>query len=123
MASTAKRNHRVFYDWLVLGRPDQLPPVATKAGDAWHTWLVLGGRGSGKTRTGAEWVRSQALGTEPLCDRRSNRIALIGDTIAQVRSVMVEGMSGLMNVHAPRTRPKLEASKNQLIWDNGTIAQ
>ena len=91
--------------------------------ELWHTWLVLGGRGSGKTRTGAEWVRAQAIGEPPLADRRSHRIALIGDTIAQVRSVMIEGVSGLLSVYPPDDRPKLEVSRNQLVWPNGTIAQ
>ena len=84
---------------------------------------MLGGRGSGKTRTGAEWVRAQAVGEPPLADRRSHRIALVADTIAQVRSVMIEGVSGLLSVYPPEQRPKLEASRNQLVWPNGTIAQ
>lgn len=112
-----------LYDWLTWGRDDQLPPLFAKSGLPWHTWLVLGGRGSGKTRTGAEWVRAQAMELAPIADRRSFRIALVGETIGQVRSVMVEGMSGLLSVHPPRQRPKLEASRNQLVWPNGAIAQ
>jgi len=68
-------------------------------------------------------VRAQALGIEHLSDRRSHRIALIGETIGQVRSVMIEGVSGLLSVHEPGTHPKFEASKNQLVWENGSIAQ
>jgi phage terminase large subunit-like protein len=113
----------IIFDWLVLARDDQLPPVLTAKGEPWHTWLVLGGRGSGKTRAGAEWVRAQALETLPIADRRSHRIALVGDTISQVRSVMIEGLSGLLSIHRPAERPTLEASKNQLVWPNGTIAQ
>ena len=54
---------------------------------------------------------------------RATRIALVGETIGQVRSVMIEGLSGLLSIHPPRERPKLEVSKNQLVWPNGSIAQ
>ena len=107
----------------LCGRDDQLPPVLTTKGEPWHTWLVLGGRGSGKTRAGAEWVRAQALHLADIADRRSHRIALVGDTIGQVRNVMIEGLSGLLSIHLPAERPTLEASRNQLVWPNGTIAQ
>jgi phage terminase large subunit-like protein len=113
----------VKYDWSVNARDDQLAPVLAKGGGRWHTWLMLGGRGSGKTRAGAEWVRAQVEGEPLLADRRSHRIALVGDTIAQVRSVMIEGISGLMSVYPPDQRPKLEVSRNQLVWVNGAIAQ
>ena len=113
---------RFFFDWSQWARPDQEPPLATKAGLAWHTWLLLGGRGSGKTRAGAEWIRAQALGP-PHSRRVARRIALVGETIAQVRSVMVEGVSGLLAVHAPMERPALELASNQLVWANGAIAQ
>lgn len=113
----------VTYHWAVHARDDQFAPVLAKGGGRWHTWLVLGGRGSGKTRTGAEWVRAQVIGEPPLADRRSHRIALVGDTIAQVRSVMIEGVSGLLSVYPLDDRPKLEVSKNQLVWPNGTVAQ
>jgi len=101
---------RLAYDWQVWARNDQLAPVTTEGGRAWQTWLILGGRGSGKTRAGAEWVRARAL-------------ALIGLTIAQVRSVMIEGVSGLLAVHAPNERPHYDVSRNQIQWSNGTIAQ
>jgi phage terminase large subunit-like protein len=114
---------QIVHDWMIQARNDQLAPWRTAAGQPWRTWLILGGRGSGKTRAGAEWVRAQAAGRAPLADTRSHRIALVGDTIAQVRSVMVEGVSGLLSVYPPAQRPKLEVSRNQLVWDNGTIAQ
>jgi len=113
----------IVHDWAVNARDDQLAPVFARGGGRWHTWLVLGGRGSGKTRAGAEWIRAQVEGEPPLADRRSHRVALVGDTIAQVRSVMIEGVSGLFAVYPPKERPRLEASKNQLVWDNGSIAQ
>ncbi|KAB2920603.1 MAG: DNA-packaging protein [Hyphomicrobiaceae bacterium] len=113
---------RCWYDWILWARDDQLPPEATAEGEPWRTWLILGGRGSGKTRAGAEWVRAQALGP-PHSPTRARRIALVGETIAQVRSVMVEGVSGLLSVHAPAEKPVLEVSKNQVVWRNGAIAQ
>ncbi|MGD9866732.1 MAG: phage major capsid protein [Hyphomicrobiales bacterium] len=99
-------------DWPTWARDDQLPPRHSD----WTTWLVLGGRGAGKTRTGAEWVRARAK-------RAGERIALVGGTLGEVRSVMIEGVSGLMAVHAPGEHPKFEPSKRQLVWPNGAIAQ
>lgn len=109
-------------DWTLWARDDQLPPAAD--GDApWRTWLLLGGRGAGKTRAGAEWVRAQALGLAPAAAEPARRIALVGETLGDVRSVMVEGVSGLMSVHADNERPVFETSKSQLVWSNGVIAQ
>ena len=114
---------RIQHDWLIWARDDQLPPLEAQCGGAWSTWLVLGGRGSGKTRTGAEWVRALALGIPDLVAAPARRIALLGETIAQVRSVMIEGVSGILSVHANHERPTLEISRNQLVWPNGAIAQ
>ncbi|MEQ8825470.1 MAG: terminase family protein [Filomicrobium sp.] len=110
-------------DWQIWARDDQLPPVATPDGMPWSVWLVLGGRGAGKTRAGAEWIKAQALGLSPFANKPAGRIALVGETIADVRSVMVEGVSGLLAVHRPEERPLFEPSKMQLTWPNGTIAQ
>jgi phage terminase large subunit-like protein len=52
----------IAYDWCVNARDDQLAPLLAKGGGRWHTWLLLGGRGSGKTRAGAEWIRAQVEG-------------------------------------------------------------
>ncbi len=101
---------------------DSVPEVTVEDAD-WRTWLIMGGRGSGKTRTGAEWVRAQALGLPPFAHRAAGRIALVGETIADVRSVMVEGVSGILSVHAPHERPVYEPSKRQLTWANGAVAQ
>lgn len=109
-------------DWQLWARDDQLPPVATAAGQPWRTWVFLGGRGSGKTRAGAEWVRAIALGLWP-DEPAARRIALVGPTQAHVRAVMIEGVSGLMAIHAANERPHLEISKAQLVWPNGAIAQ
>lgn len=113
----------ILADWQVWARDDQLPPQATAAGGAWRVWLILGGRGAGKTRAGAEWVRAKALGIPPLGSEPARRIALVGETLADVRRVMIEGVSGLMAIHCADERPELEISKAQLVWPNGTIAQ
>jgi phage terminase large subunit-like protein len=109
--------------WDVWGRDDQLPPLATGSGAPWRTWLILGGRGAGKTRAGAEWVKAQALGLWPLADAPVERIALVGETLHDVRSVMIEGVSGLLRLHGSFDRPVYEPSKQQLVWPNGAIAQ
>ena len=109
---------RLEHDWQVWAREDQLPPPGE-----WVNWLVLGGRGAGKTRTGAEWVRGMALGLAGFSSRPVRRIALIGETLEDVRSVMIEGESGLLGVHPESERPHFESSKRQLLWPNGTVAQ
>ena len=106
------------YIWEVWANPlHQVEPE----GD-WLTWAILGGRGAGKTRTGAEWVRARAEGTTPGAPGKSRRIALVGETLDQVRQVMVEGDSGIMACSPPDRRPKLLASKNKLVWKNGAEA-
>jgi phage terminase large subunit-like protein len=109
-------------DWQIWARDDQLPPD-TSAADAWRVWVILGGRGAGKTRAGAEWVRAMALGKPPFATEPATRIALVGETLADVRRVMIEGISGLMAVHDDDERPRFESSKLQLTWPNGTVAQ
>ncbi len=94
---------------------ERVSPSAT-----WRVWMMLGGRGSGKTRAGAEWVRSKAC--DPVSGPQA-RIALVGKTIGEVRSVMVEGVSGLLAIHPAHERPVLEISKKQLTWPGGAIAQ
>ena len=106
------------FRWPVLARPDQLPPP----GD-WTTWLMLGGRGAGKTRAGAEWVKGLALGAAPFADAPVGRIALVGETLGDVRDVMVEGVSGLLGIHTGRERPRWVASKRQVVWPDGQVAQ
>lgn len=109
--------------WPLWARQQQLPPPATQAGEPWRVWLIMGGRGAGKTRAGAEWVRAKALGLAPLGAVAARRIALLGETISEVRRVMVEGASGLLSVHRGRERPHFEPSKRQLVWPSGAIAQ
>jgi phage terminase large subunit-like protein len=110
-------------DWQVWARDDQLPPSTRDAGEAWRVWLILGGRGAGKTRAGAEWVRARALGITPLATEPASPIALVGETIGDVRRVMIEGPSGLLAIHGAGERPRFEPSKQQLVWPNGSVAQ
>lgn len=105
--------------WAVWAREDQMPPEETH----WFSWLVLGGRGAGKTRTGAEWVKGMALGLEPFADAPVGRIALVGETQGQVRDVMIEGVSGLLSIHHRLERPNWSPSRRRLEWPNGAIAQ
>ena len=106
-------------DWRLWAREGkQLPPD----GIDWRCWLILGGRGAGKTRAGAEWVRAQALGLWPELGPRAERIAIIGPTFDEVRLVMIEGKSGLLGIHMNDERPKYEPSKRLLTWPNGSIA-
>ena len=109
--------------WPLWARDDQLPPATTESGEAWRVWLIMGGRGAGKTRAGAEWVRAKALGLAPMGEVAACRIALVGETINEVRRVMIEGVSGLLSVHEGRQRPRFEPSKLQLVWPTGAIAQ
>ncbi len=105
-------------DWRYWARPDQLPPEEAN----WRNWLVLGGRGSGKTRTGAEWVRAAALGCMQPHVPKARRIALVAPTYAEARLVMIEGKSGLLEVHGADERPVFESSKRQVTWNNGCVA-
>lgn len=111
------------HDWQLWARDDQLPPQTTANGEPWTTWLILGGRGAGKTRTGAEWVRGLALGTPPFADAPVSRIALIGETLGDARAVMVDGPSGLLAIHADHERPSYNATRRELVWPNGAVAQ
>ncbi|MCX7888558.1 MAG: terminase family protein [Rhodobacteraceae bacterium] len=103
--------------------PHQLPPDTTAAGRPWKTWVVLGGRGAGKTRAGAEWVRRMVEGARPADPGRLSRVALVGETLDQAREVMVFGESGLMEISPPDRRPVWEASRRRLVWPNGAVAQ
>jgi len=109
--------------WPMWARDDQLPPDLLGSSATWRTWLILGGRGSGKTRAGAEWVRAMALGLLPMAATAARRIALVGETLHEVRSVMIEGASGLLSVHPGHQRPRFEPSKARLVWPNGSIAE
>ena len=107
-------------DWACFCHPHQRPPDAANDGGDWTTWLLLGGRGAGKTRAGAQWVRALALDCE---DHDPPRIALVGETEHEVRDVMIEGVSGLLSVHGDGERPQWLPSRRRLEWNNGAVAQ
>lgn len=104
--------------WEIWALPHQLPPAGS-----WRTWLILGGRGAGKTRAGAEWVRSLVEGPRPTDPGRCRRVALVAETLDQAREVMVMGESGLLAVSPPDRRPRWVATRRLLEWPNGAIAQ
>ena len=101
----------LLYDWRFWARPKQLEPDG-----AWRVWLMLAGRGFGKTRAGAEWVRRKVEA------RQATRIALVAPTAADARDVMIEGESGLLAISPPDFRPHYEPSKRRLTWPNGAVA-
>lgn len=110
---------QLLHDWRFLARDSQVAPD----GD-WLIWLILAGRGFGKTRTGAEWSREQIKAG-------ASRLGLIAPTASDARDVMVEGESGLLSVcwagdrtyaGEPLGRPSYEPSKRRLTWANGAIA-
>lgn len=97
--------------WPLFARTDQLPP-----GGEWRVWLVMAGRGFGKTRAGAEWVRAVAASNPQA------RIALVGASLAEARAVMVEGESGILTLCPAWRRPVFEPSLRRICWPNGAVA-
>lgn len=102
---------RLATEWWWWRRPGQVQPEPP-----WRTWLVLAGRGFGKTRIGAEWVRAAAEANGRL------NIALVGATAGEVRRVMIEGRSGLLSIAPEGRRPVWEPSLGRLRWPNGALA-
>ena len=98
--------------------PHQLPPE----GD-WKSWVIMGGRGAGKTRAGSEWVRARVEGATPDAPGRARRVALVAETFDQGREVMVFGDSGILACSPPDRRPVWEAGRRRLVWANGAVAQ
>ena len=99
-----------LFRWSLWARPSQSPPPPP-----WTIWLILAGRGWGKTRTGAEWVHGKI-------NEGAGRLALVAATAADARDVMVEGDSGILATSAPWDRPQYEPSRRRLVWPNGAIA-
>ena len=99
------------YTWRAWARDNQIAPDSQ-----WSTWVIMAGRGFGKTRSGAEWVIEKAQ-AYPGC-----HIALVGRTVADVRDVMVKGMSGILSISPPWFMPTYYPSKRMLVWPNGSHA-
>ena len=85
--------------------------------------MIIGGRGAGKTRAGAEWVRRQVEGATAIDPGLCRRVALVGETIEQVRDVMIFGESGILACSPRDRRPEWLATKKSLIWPNGAEAK
>nr|WP_233356755.1 terminase family protein [Hirschia baltica] len=98
----------IFHDWQLWAHEGQIPPDTD-----WRIWLYMGGRGAGKTRAGAEWIRSQ------IWEHGKQRVALVGPTLSDVREVMIEGPSGLRNIGPAEERPIYSPSRRRLEWPNG----
>ncbi len=120
---TAREMHEISSRWKIFAHAHQTPPALAPDGNPWHIWLMIGGRGAGKTRAGAEWIRAQALGLPPFATEKASHIALIGETEHDVREVMIEGVSGLLAVHGWHERPTWLPSRKRLEWRDGQIAQ
>lgn len=99
------------YDWEFWARPSQLPPSWD-----WDTWLVLAGRGWGKTRTGAEWMNQQAERSG-----KGGRGALVARTAGDCRDTLIEGKSGILAISPPWFMPTYEPSKRRVTWPNGFV--
>jgi phage terminase large subunit-like protein len=100
-------------DWRFIGNLPQQAPEGE-----WRTWLLIGGRGSGKTRAGAEWVHAVASAGK----QSDLRVALVAETLGDAREVMIDGISGICRI-ARRHRPAFEVSRRRLLWPNGAMAQ
>ena len=99
------------WNWPLWARAAQLPPSGP-----WRVWLIMAGRGFGKTRAGSEWVRRVAESNP------GSRIAVVAASLHEARSVMVEGESGLIAISPPHCRPRYEPSLRRTVWPNGAQA-
>ena len=97
---------RAVHDWPTWSGRKQRPPLIP-----WRTWLMLGGRGAGKTRAGAQWLSGLIGRDGHYAGDAAGRVAIIGETYADARAVMVEGESGLLAVSAPGWRPQWNAAQ------------
>jgi phage terminase large subunit-like protein len=108
---TDKEAEALLYDWQTWARPNQLPPPGE-----WLTWLIMAGRGFGKTRAGAEFIIDEVKAGH------AGRVHLVAKTPADARDVMIEGESGILTISPPWFRPLYEPSKRSLTWPNGAKA-
>lgn len=86
---TERESGEISSWWKVFAHDHQTPPDLALNGQPWLTWLLIGGRGAGKTRAGAEWVRAQALGLPPLATEKAGRIALVGELTAECAALWI----------------------------------
>lgn len=108
---TAEQREALPYIWRLVARPKQLAPDWR-----WRWWLIKAGRGFGKTRSGAEWVREKVK-------RMPGSIgAIIGQTPDEARSIQIEGPAGILAISPANERPTWEPSKDLLTWPNGATA-
>lgn len=103
------RGEKSKYDWSLNARPDQIAPP----GD-WTIFLLMGGRGAGKTRSGAEWVRKKI-------EAGLRRGGIVAPTASDARDVMIEGESGILNIFPNKDRPKYEPSKRRITFKTGAV--
>ena len=117
-ALTAQEAERALAEWFGEAHAGQYPVFGTPV-----CWLVTGGRGSGKTRLGAEWVRGLAHGLPPFAEggQRYGNFALVGETLGDVREVMIDGPSGILAVSG-RDRPRYEATRRRILWESGPVS-
>src|SRR3954453_24043011 len=121
--ASLRTENGLHHDFAIFAHPHQQHRDAGNNGGPWTTWLMLGGRGAGKTRTGAEWARAMVHGIPPWTSRPHSRIALIGETAHDAREVMVEGESGLLRTSPLAQRPEGIATRKRLEWPNGAVGQ
>lgn len=116
---TDEQKAELRWHWAFWARQNQRAPEGV-----WNTWLVLAGRGFGKTRMGSEWIRENVCGTSPLAPPPSGarRIALVAETAADARDVMVLGDSGILASHPKDFRPEWSPTNRRLTWPNGVEA-
>src|SRR5690348_15148372 len=116
---TPEQREALQYEWSFWARPEQLPPTTNPNHPAgrWRTWLVLPGRGWGKTLSGAQWVRGE------IESGRRRMIGLVGPTEDDVRHTMIEGPTGILSVCPPNFRPTFEPANRRLVWPNGGVAR
>lgn len=107
---SAAEAEALLYDWAMWSRPEQRTP----AGD-WSGWFYKGGRGTGKTRTGAEWIRQRV-------EAGFRRLTFVAATAGDVRDIMVEGESGLLGVFPESRKPFYEPSKRRVTFSTGAVA-
>lgn len=108
-AATIIHKRGALYDWSINARAEQIMP------NDFHLWMIMAGRGFGKTRTGSESIRA-------LVKAGYKNICILGETMMDTRKVMVEGKSGILSVFPPDERPRYYPSRNLIEWHNGTKA-